>query len=133
MVIGLPARSRIERIGIRSSKPEFTIGRVQFETSLDGVAWRPLTTMSAAVSPNAQWAGVAPAEASYLRVTALDGRRGNKDVRLHSIIARGAELEPPRLGPIEGCWSFNGSAAVFERRGGRILGAVAVGDQPIYL
>jgi hypothetical protein len=132
IVFGLPARSRIERVGIRSSKPEFTANHVQFESSLDGLSWHPLTTISAKVEQEAQWADVTPADAAYLRVTALDGRASN-DVRLHSIMARGAELEPPRLGPIKGCWSLNGSPAVFERRGGRILGAVSLGGQPIYL
>lgn len=132
IVIGLAARSRIERVGIRSSKPELSANHVQFEASLDGIAWRPLATISAVVKQDAQWADVAPTEASYLRVTVVDGRAGN-DVRLHSIIARGKELEPPRLGKIEGCWSFNGRPAVFERGGGRILGVVDAGKQPIYL
>jgi hypothetical protein len=124
IVIGFPARSRIDRVGIRSSKREYTANHVLFETSLDGAAWRPLTTVAVAVKPVAQWFDVTPVEASFLRVTAVDGRPA--DVRLHSILARGAELEPPHPGVIEGCWTLNGSPAVFEKRGGRILGAVAL-------
>lgn len=131
IVIGLPARARIDRVGIRSSKREYTANHVQFETSLDGATWRPLATVAVAVKPAAQWFDVTPTEASFLRVTAVDGRPA--DVRLYSILARGAELEPPHPGAIEGCWTLNGSPAVFEKRGGRILGAVAIGNQPIYL
>jgi hypothetical protein len=131
IVIAFPARARIDRVGIRSSKREYTANHVLFETSVDGAAWRPLTTVAVAVKPAAQWFDVTPVEASFLRVTTVDGRPA--DVRLHSILARGSELESPHPGAIEGCWTLNGSPAVFEKRGGRILGAVAIGNQPIYL
>ena len=131
IVIGLSARSRIDRVGMRTPRRVYTANHVQFEGSLDGTSWRPIATIAAAEKDAPQWFSVPPAEASFLRVTMVDGRPA--DVRLQSVLAAGKELEPAHVGAIGGCWSFNGSPAYFEQRGGRILGVVAVGNQPVYL
>ena len=131
IVIGLAARSRIDGVGVRTPPRIFTANHVQFDGSLDGTSWRPITTITAAPTDAPQWFKVTPAEASFLRVTVVDGRPS--DVRLQSILAGGKELEPAHTGSIEGCWSFNGSPAYFEQRAGRILGVVAIGKQPLYL
>ena len=133
IVIGLPARSRIDRVGLRTARKAFTANHVQFETSTDGGAWKPLITVAAADSDTAQWFGVPPVDASFLRIIALDAKPPQADVWLHSVLARGEELEPPRVGEIDGCWTLNGRPAMFAQRGGRIIGAVAIGDQPLYL
>jgi hypothetical protein len=131
IVIALPARARIDRVGLRTPKIEFTANHVQFETSLDGIAWRPLTNVTAAAKAAAQWFDVTPVEASWLRVTIVDGRQ--PEVRLQSVLARGAELEPPRIGAIDGCWSLNGRPATFTQRGDRVLGVVSIGNEPMFL
>ena len=131
MVIGLPARARIERVGLRTPKRDFTANHVRFEGSLDGAAWQPIATVTAAEKATPQWFNVPPAEARFLRATIVDGRSGA--VRLQSVLAAGKELEPAHVGSIEGCWSFNGSPAYFEQRGARILGVVALGKEPVYL
>ena len=131
IVIAFPARVRIDRVGLRTARVEYTANHVSFDASPDGASWRPLTTITAAATSAAQWFPVTPADASFLRVTAVDGRPA--DLRLFSILAQGAELEPPHPGSLEGCWSVNGGPAVFEKRGGRIVGAVSVGREPIFL
>src|SRR5204862_3736790 len=123
-----PARARVDRVGVRTVRRAYAANHVQFEGSLDGTTWKPIATITAAMTDTPQWFNATPTDASFLRVTMVDGRQ--PDVRLHSILAGGSELEPPRPGPIEGCWSFNGKPAYFERRGTRILGVVTIGNQP---
>jgi hypothetical protein len=132
LVVALPARARIDRVGVRTSnRRDLAANHVQFDGSVDGAAWKPIATISSGVTNLPQWFNVAPADASFLRVTMLDGRPS--DVRLNSILAHGRELEPARIGAVDGCWSINGSPAYFESHGGRILGVVTVGNQPLYL
>jgi hypothetical protein len=52
-------------------------------------------------------------------------------VRLHSILARGTELEPPHPGDITGCWSINGETARFAKHGNRVIGILETGKEPI--
>jgi hypothetical protein len=133
IVIALPAPSRIDRVGLRTPKKAYTANRVQFDGSLDGVAWRPLIAATAIVTDAAQWFDIAPAEAAYLRVTVLDARPPYADVRIASVLARGTEFDPPNAGAIDGCWSLNGREAVFASRGGRVTGTLAIGEQPLLL
>jgi hypothetical protein len=53
------------------------------------------------------------------------------DVRLHSVLARGTELEPAHPGDISGCWSINGQQARFARRGAHVIGILETGKEPI--
>ena len=128
MAIAFPARARLDRVGLRG-----TANRVQFESSADGAAWQALTTVTAKDTTGAQWFDVAPMEAAFLRVTVTGPPPSQKDVRLQSVLARGAELEPPRPGPIEGCWALNGRAARFAQRGAHVAGVLAIGNLPLYL
>src|SRR5207245_5866486 len=70
MVIALPARSRIDRVGIRTAvKSGFTANRVSFEGSNDGRTFSPIVTIKSAATNEAQWFDIKPAELSYIRVT----------------------------------------------------------------
>jgi hypothetical protein len=133
MVIALPARARIDRVGLRTSAKAFTANRVQFEWSVDGTAWQALITVTARVTDEAQWFDVAPVEAAFLRATVIDPKPSHTEVRLRSVLARGTELEPPRPGPIEGCWSVNGGTARFAQRGAHVVGALTIGKLPMLL
>ncbi|MEK6373772.1 MAG: discoidin domain-containing protein [Acidobacteriota bacterium] len=133
IVIALPARARIDRVGLRTAASSYTANRVQFDASGDGTTWQALTTATARETADAQWFDVAPIEAEFLRVTVIDPRPSQTDVRLQSVLARGAELEPPRPGPIEGCWTLNGRAARFAQRGAHVVGALAIGNLPLFL
>jgi hypothetical protein len=133
MVIALPGRTRVERVGLRTAANTFAANRVQFDASRDGIAWQALTTVTARETGDAQWFDVPPVEAAFLRATVIDPRPSRTDVRLNSVLARGAELEPPRPGPIEGCWSLNGRPVRFAQRGARVVGALGIGNLPLFL
>jgi hypothetical protein len=133
IVIALGAPSRIDRIGIRSLEAGFEPKAVPFESSLDGTTWQPLATITPKRLELAQWLDVAPTTASYLRANIPAPATAGHDVRLHSIYAHGAEIAP-RVDPrIDGCWSINGSAALFVQRGIRATGVLMRGAQPIFL
>ena len=132
MTIALPARSRIDKIGIRTiTKYGFSANRVSFESSSDGNTFSPMSTIKSAATNDAQWFDVKPVETSYIRVTMIDGVVPNHDVRLYSVLARGAELEPARPGDIAGCWSINGEPARFERNGANVVGILQTGREPM--
>ncbi len=132
MIIALPARSRIDKVGIRTiAKGGFTANHVAFECSLDGRAFTPLATIKSADTSDPQLFDVKPAEATSLRVTMVDSLLPQHDVRLCSILARGAELESPHPGDITGCWIVNGREARFARRGAHVIGVLEMGREPI--
>ncbi|HEX9492348.1 MAG TPA: discoidin domain-containing protein [Thermoanaerobaculia bacterium] len=132
MVVALPARSRIEKVGIRTvGKGGFTVNHVTFEASLDGRAFSPMITIKSAATDEAQWFDVKPVDAAYLRVTMADSALPNQYVRMASILARGAELEPPHPGDINGCWALNGEPARFVRRGTQVVGVLQSGKEPM--
>src|SRR5205814_2118687 len=111
----------------------FEANHLIFESSLDGTAWKPLATMTSRHVPTGQWLDVSPAEAAYLRVTIPDAAYPDRDARIQSLFAHGIELGAPRNAPIDGCWSINGSSAIFAQRGARATGVVAQGMHPIDL
>lgn len=133
VVVGLPARARIDRVGFRTAKAGYTANQVRIEASAGGAAWQPLLTVTAAGTEKAQWFDVTPVEAAQLRLTALDLRADQAHLHINSVLARGTELEPPHAGAIDGCWALNGYPAVFARRGARVIGALALGNTPLFL
>lgn len=134
IVIALGARSRIDRVGLRSlAEGGFGANHVTFESSLDGAAWQSLATITSQHVSEGQWLHVAPAQGAYLRVTILDTANAGRDVRIQSLYASGTEIERPPDASLDGCWSFNGSAAVFVQRGARATGALSMGAQPLFL
>jgi len=132
LTIALPARSRIDKVGIRTViKGGFTAKSVAFEGSSDGTTFVPIITIRSASTDDAQWFEIKPAEVVFLRVTMIDGAVANHDVRLYSILAAGKELEPPHPGDISGCWIINGEQARFERRGSNVAGILQTGKEPM--
>jgi hypothetical protein len=132
MTVALPARARIEKVGIRTmANGIFTAKHVAFDGSLDGRTFAPLTTITSADSSDAQWFDIKPTEVTHFRVTVVDSMLPDHYVRLYSALARGSEVEPPHPGDITGCWSINGRNARFLRRGSRVIGVLEVGKQQI--
>jgi hypothetical protein len=132
MVIAVPARSRIEKVGIRTiARGAFTANHVTFETSIDGRTFTRAITIKSADSSDPQWFDIKPAEAAYVRVTMVDSLLPGHDVLLNSALARGSELEPPHPGDITGCWSINGQQARFARRGAHVIGILESGKEPM--
>jgi hypothetical protein len=133
MVIALGARSRIDRIGIRSLAGGLEVKSVTFETSLDGTTWQPLATIASKHVDVAQWQDVSAADAAYLRVTIPEALHAGSDARLNSLFAHGTEVAPHVEPALEGCWSVNGSAATFAQHGSHAIGVLTRGQQPVFL
>lgn len=132
MTVALPARSRIDKVGLRTAgKGGFTAKHVSFEGSDDGHTFHEIATIASAVTGEPQWFPVTPVEASYVRVTMVDSVVPTNDVRLHSVLAAGQELEPPHAGDLAGCWSVNGRPARFQKNGSRVTGIMQMGAEPI--
>ena len=130
LVFSLPARARIERIGVVVPSQSETPQRVRFEASGDGVAWREITTLAPEPRRDPQLAAVPPFEASYIRVQTLGTQPYFTSIR--SVIAKGQELAAPVQPPIEGCWRINGMPARFTRRGTSVAGVIG-NDPPMYV
>ena len=122
-VASLPARSRIERIGLRANRPPVRANRIEVETSIDGTTFTKLATVTA-TNDRPLLINVPPTEARYLRVT-MDGEKPEADTALGSVYVQGAELEAAAVPSIAGCWSVNGNSALFAERRGRAIGAIA--------
>jgi hypothetical protein len=133
VVIALPARSMIRRVGFRTTASAYTAHQVKFETSLDGAVFQPLATVTSAATGDPQWFTVPSTTTALLRVTMLDLATSGRDPRLYSILADGTEQEPPHPGSIEGTWSINGVPAIFSQHGDRVAGILFLGKEPIRL
>jgi hypothetical protein len=132
ITFALPARTRIEKVGMRTvAKGGLTAKHVQFEVSADGQRFAPLTTTTSAVSNDAQWFDVRPAVATHLRVTMIDSVSKQNDLRINSILVRGAELQRLPPGDLAGCWKVNGAAAKFARKGDHLVGVLETEHEPI--
>ena len=130
ITIQLAARTRIEKIGIRTDE-ELPAKTVVVETSTDGAAFKPLLTMTANKSIDEKWFDVTPTEAPIVRMTAVDRPNPNRDIRIHSFLVSGKETEPPHPGDIAGCWTLNGATASFSRAGAHVNGTLATKQAPI--
>jgi len=133
VVVALPAKTRIDSIGIRSDlKSPFAAKSVTFEASIDGRTFTPLGQVTRDPKSAVQWRSVTPTDASYVRAT-LDAANGH-DVRVQSLLARGRELERAREPRVDGCWFVNELlAASFVQDGARIAGNVGYDHRPLAL
>ena len=91
MTVALPARSRVDKIGIRTTaRGNWAANHVTFASSLDGLTFTPVTTIKSADTDDPQWFDVKPFEASAIRITVDDPLLPEHDVRLNSVLARGS-------------------------------------------
>jgi len=130
-VFSLPARSRIDRVGVITSPnapdaPQFA----SFEASDDGVAWREIGTVAIDPSREPRLITVKPFEASYLRAHTDENFDYYTTVR--SFVALGREIAPVRQPSIAGCWTINGMPARFVQRGSSVAGVIGT-DRPMYV
>ena len=129
IVFALPARTRIEKIGIRTAQDNmFRVASLQVDSSIDGVSFTPLATLKLGRSDDLQLFPVTPRDLVYVRVTTLEVP--GRFAALRSVQVRGAWTEPPKQQPISGCWSINGFPSQFKTDRGRITGIIA-SDHPI--
>jgi len=130
-VFSLPARARIDRIGVITSPGRGeTPPQLRFEASDDGVAWREIQTLSLKEQREPQIATVPPFEASYLRVQTIG--TGPYYTAIRSLIAKGQEIAQPKQPPVEGCWQINGMTAHFVQQGTSVAGVIG-NDPPMYV
>lgn len=129
LVFALPARARIDRLGVSAPRNVETPSKVRFDASDDAVAWREIKTLELTPLREPQLESVPPVDANYLRVTTFGS---NWYVSVQSVIAKGTLLAPRVQPPIEGCWRINGEPARFSRRGTSIAGVIG-NESPIYV
>ncbi len=132
MTIALPARARIDRVGIRTDET-LPVKHVMFEGSSDGVTFREIATIGSKETIDPQWFDVPSSEATHLRVTIVDRVTPGREVRIRSILVGGSELEAPHPGELAGCWSLNDTTARFERHGSSVTGVATMGKIPMQL
>jgi hypothetical protein len=140
MVFALPARSRIEKVGVRMpADPNMRVKRASFETSVDGVTFRPLLEQAFNEFAEIQLFPVPPTEAVYVRVNVLEAP--GRFASFQSVQVRGLLLDRPVAPPLDGCWTVNGLPARFATAGGSVRGAIGSGapvlieggaDGPLY-
>ena len=131
MVFALPARSRIEQIGVRMpAAARLRVKTAEFETSLDGEKFTPLLKQTFNDFAEIQLFPVTPTEALYVRVNTLETT--GRFATIQSVQVRGKLLERPVAQPIDGCWTVNGQPARFTTVGGSIRGVIGSSD-PIRL
>jgi hypothetical protein len=120
--IALATRSRIDRIGIATGgRQPFTIENVEFESSLDGIAFKPLGKLTPKRVEAPQIINVTPVEAKFVRATLVSGDRNG---RAAALFALGAELEPAKPVSIDGCWTINGVPATLAQRDAHVFGTI---------
>jgi len=130
-VFSLPARSRIDRVGVITSPnapdaPQF----VSFEASDDGLAWRDVGTVAIEPHRDPRLIAVKPFEANYLRTHTDENFDYYTTVR--SFVALGKEIAPVKQPSIAGCWTINGMPSRFIQRGSSIAGVIGT-DRPMYV
>ncbi len=123
LVFSLPARARIDQIGLRSgSKAEYLANGIRFDLSTDGQNFTPVATITPVVSEAAQMVRIPPTNAAFVRVNVL-GAKGTY-VQVASVNATGTLIEAPAPA-IGGCFAVNGFHASFVQKGAEVVGEVA--------
>lgn len=122
LTFALAARSRIERLGITSTR-DAVPKEVRFETSIDGKRWHEVLVLKPEVSSEPQLADVKPIVARYVRITTTEPRLHFAVLR--SVHAVGQELERPMERTFSGCWTINGLTMHLAQDGARVTGTLA--------
>jgi F5/8 type C domain len=134
ITVALPARARIESIGLRSqAKGEHQLRDARVEASVGGGTFAAVADLSMKDTTDTQFFAVTPVEADALRLTILSGWAGGKDVRVDTFIARGRELEAPTTPRVAGTWKINGCDTSLAQFGSHLAGAMQINKQPMHL
>lgn len=130
LIYSLPARARIERLGVMTRQRSSQQTRVvAFSVSDDGQNYEPLPPFKTAAADAAQFFDAAVARARYVRA---DVTEGSHFTVLQSIYVMGEWLEPRSVHPIAGCWTINGFDARFVETNGRIAGLIEGEERTIF-
>ncbi len=122
-VLALPARTRIEQVGLQTSpSSSLEVRRALFEGSADGRTFTKIYEARFEPQQQVQLVAVDPVEAKYIRMTTLEAP--GRFARINGVHVRGTRLTTPVRGSIEGCWSINGFEARFGEENGRVSGSI---------
>lgn len=126
LVYALPARSRIDKLGVRiGEKEQFRATSLQFDLSLDGTNFTPAKTFVPKLSQDPQLVGITPTEAAFVRVRVAGVKRHY--VQIGSLLVSGTVLDPVKPGTLGGCFSLNGRPASFTQEGSGVVGTLGDG------
>ncbi len=121
IVLSLPARTRVDRVGVISTSLPAAARDLRIDFSLDGQTFTRSVALSAKQSDAEQDVPVTPpVEAQYVRFSTLNGRSSHLLIR--EAVVNGTFLAQPAAGAIDGCWSINGQPATFHTDQGAVLG-----------
>jgi hypothetical protein len=131
VTVALGTKSRITKIGFSDKSGESRsrlLRTMAFESSVDGVTFRPLATVTSPAAGNGSLIDVPPAEACFLRATIVSAfSPESPGVDVPSLQARGEELAPAPAQHFEGCWAINHGLGVFGQSGGHLFGRTELG------
>lgn len=114
MTIALPARSRVDQVGLSNGNLVMkfrAVQRMRFEGSDDGTVFRLLKDIQVETLAHHQLTRIDPADVNFVRVSILSSFNSKEAADVIGIEVRGKELEPPKRGVLSGVWSLNGEPA----------------------
>ncbi|MDP9193094.1 MAG: discoidin domain-containing protein [Acidobacteriota bacterium] len=130
LVFALGGPSRIEQLGVTTTRKNQSPAKVGFAASSDGRSWREIVTIEPS-DDGTTMKEVPPFEARYLRVETIEP--AEYYAALVSVHAIGAELGPSARQSFGGCWSINTFDATLVQRGARVTGILGGPSQPTYV
>jgi hypothetical protein len=121
VVLSLPARARIDRAGLVTTKASSAARDVRIDFSLNGVSFTRSVELHAKEGDEPQDVPVTPpVEAQYVRLSTLNAH--SPHILVREAIVNGTLLAPPAAGAIDGCWSVNGQPATFHSDHATVFG-----------
>jgi len=121
VVLSLPARARIDRVGIVTLATKAAVRDLRIDFSLDGSTFTRAVVLSAKEADGEQTVPVTlPVEAQYVRFSTLNARSVYLSIR--QAVVNGTFLTTPAPGPIDGCWSIDGQPATFHSDRATVVG-----------
>jgi hypothetical protein len=122
VVLSLAAPTRIDRIGLTSTRLSAAARDVRVDFSLDGETFGHAITPAVKQIDNEQdFPVTSPVDAQYIRLSTLNARGSHVLVR--DLIVNGNFLKPPAAGSIAGCWTIGGEPAAFRADHATVIGS----------
>lgn len=124
MVVELPAMTRIEKVGASYPKEHvlWMPRSLQFESSVDGRTFAPLTEIRTSRENPRPVEAVTPVETRFIRVTMSE--TDGAFVGVSELVVEGLAIDEPLDRTLSGTWSINGTAAHFTQVGNLVSGVV---------
>ncbi len=121
VVLSLPARARVDRVGIVTSNVSSAARDLRIDFSLDGETFTRSVPFQAKKVEGEQDVAVAPpVEAQYIRLSTLNGN--SEHLLIREAVVNGTFLAQPAAAAIDGGWSINGQPATFHSDRASVFG-----------